>query len=58
MNKRISFTNATLREPRPGKPHIAYSKGFWRVSVWKRVSGPLYYQAHAFIRYLNASLWP
>lgn len=51
--KRQPFTNATMREPRPGKPHIALIDGFWRVSPWKRGTGPLYYQAHAFANRLN-----
>lgn len=57
--QRQPFTNATMREPRPGKPHIALIDGLWRVSPWKRGTGPLYYQAHAFVNRLNNRiLWP
>lgn len=50
---RQPFTNATMREPTPGKPHIALIGGWWRVSPWKRGTGALYYEAHAFARRLN-----
>lgn len=51
--KRKSFSNTTVRELTPGKPHIALIDGFWRVSPWKRRTSFLYYQAHAFIDKLN-----
>ena len=31
---RQPFTNAAMREPRPGKPHIALIDSLWRVSPW------------------------
>lgn len=48
-----SFDNSTIRERTPGKPHIVFVAGYWRVSTWKRGTGDLYYKAHAFIRRLN-----
>ena len=54
--KRQPFTNAAMREPTPGKPHIALIDGLWRVSPWKRGTGPLYYQAHAFVNRLNNAI--
>lgn len=28
----MEFSNARMRVPRPGKPHIAFIQGYWRVS--------------------------
>lgn len=47
------FDNSTIRERTPGKPHIVFVAGYWRVSTWKRGTGDLYYKAHAFTRRLN-----
>jgi len=51
--ERKSFDNSTIRERTPGKPHIVFVAGYWRVSTWKRGTGDLYYKAHSFIRRLN-----
>lgn len=32
IHKTESFTNAVMRQPVKGKPHIALIAGFWRVS--------------------------
>lgn len=48
-----SFDNSTIRERTPGKPHIVFVAGYWRVSTWKRGTGDLYYKAHSLIRRLN-----
>ena len=51
--ERKSFDNSTIRERTPGKPHIVFVAGYWRVSTWKRGTGDFYYKAHSFIRRLN-----
>ena len=32
--ERKSFDNSTIRERTPGKPHIVFVAGYWRVSTW------------------------
>lgn len=52
----MGFSNRTIKEVKPGKPHIVFRQGFWRVSPWKRKSGALYYEAHSFVIELNRKL--
>ncbi len=51
--KKISFANKNIIEKKYGKPHIVFIEGYWRVSPWKRGTGSLYYETHAFVRRLN-----
>ena len=49
----ISFNNASISAPVVGKPHIAMSEGYWRVSRWVKGSRSLFYHAHYFINQRN-----
>lgn len=53
----MSFSNQSIREPRPGKPHICLRAGRWRVSSWPPYAPSLLAEhwraAHIFITWKN-----
>lgn len=53
---REAFSNATMRAPVPGKPHIARLGGWWRVSPMPKPyhkHSTLWRLAHDFVNQLN-----
>lgn len=51
----VSFSNATIKERTPGKPHLVFVGGWWRVSKWERETADLYERAHKYIAQMNGS---
>lgn len=51
------FSNKSMRVPRPGKPHIALIKGYWRVSPlpkpYRNNAGERWRDAYGLVMTLN-----
>jgi len=47
------FDNTTIEPKTPGKPHIKFINGWWRVSPWNRKSADKFAKAHAFVNKQN-----
>lgn len=56
----MSFSNETMRQPIKGKPHIAFIKGYWRVSKTPKPYhkySELWNDAHMFARIRNVKIF-
>lgn len=61
MTTRKPFSNATMRQPVPGKPHLALVAGWWRVSPMPKPyhkHSLLWRLAHDFVNQLNKEQHP
>ena len=45
-SSRSSFSNAGIRQPVRGKPHLVLIRGFWRVSTWNPLMVARWEAAH------------
>lgn len=63
------FSNASIKAPRPSKPHICLRNKWWRVSPYRRFASDAteyaanglngtWAKAHLFVRRLNNQLHP